>query len=103
MLGQFRRRIVHGRLGSGVSVEVLDVGHVGAGAAEARGERVANLIGGENRQSSRCAVLASARLTLLWGYGPKAAALRKARAAATPSGASGTAAIRPLRQNPRIR
>ena len=38
---------------------------------------------------------ANARLTLLWGHGPKAPASRQARAASTPSGRAGTAAVRP--------
>ena len=49
MLGQLQGRIDHGRLGPGMSIEVLDVGHVGVGAAETGGERVPDLVGGERR------------------------------------------------------
>jgi len=50
-----------------VSIEVLDVGHVGPGAAQPRGERVADLVGGEHGPagaaggSGECAVDAAAR------------------------------------------
>ena len=81
MLLQLGRRIDHGRLGPGVSIEVLDVGHIGPGAAQACRERVADLVGGERRPARRAAA-ASARLTLLRGQGPKASASRNARAAA---------------------
>ena len=48
VLLQLGRRVDHGRFRPGVSIEVLDVGHVGPGAAEAGGERVADLGGGEH-------------------------------------------------------
>ena len=51
VLLQLGRRIDHGRFRPGVSIEVLDVGHVSPGAAQAGGERVADLVGGERRPS----------------------------------------------------
>ena len=48
VLRQLRRRIDHGRLGLGVSIEVLDVGHVGPCPSQPCGEGVADLVGGEH-------------------------------------------------------
>ena len=41
----------HGRLGAGVSIQVLDIRDVCAGAAQSRRERVADLVGGERGPS----------------------------------------------------
>ena len=62
---------------------------------EPRGEREADLVRSEHDPAGARAARTSARLTLLRGQALNASASRKARAAATPSATTGTAAIRP--------
>ena len=94
-LVQLWGRVDHRRLGPRVSRDVLDVGHVGGGPAQPGGERVADLVGGKHVQAGSSRGAGERVVDAAAGPGPKASAWRKTRAAATPSGTSGTAAIRP--------
>ena len=96
MLGQLGRRIDHCCLGQRVSIEVLDVGHVGPGAPERGRERVADLVGGERRPASSAGGGGERAVDAAAGPRPEGVGIEEgARGVAMASGTRGTAASRP--------